>query len=98
MKTESERENSSAPQPASASEMTSNVQAPVPPTTESIDTVEEAAEESFPASDAPAHSTEDAAHPPMEQEAEPALDVVTEASEESFPASDAPGWISVEST
>jgi hypothetical protein len=98
MKTESERQNSSARQPASASATTSNVQAPLPPTAESIDTVEEASEESFPASDAPAHSTPDAAHTLAEQVVEPAPDVVTEASEESFPASDAPGWISVEST
>ncbi len=58
------------------------------------DPVEEASEESFPASDAPAHALE----PTEELQEERLIDVVEEASRESFPASDPPGWISAEST
>lgn len=54
------------------------------------DEVDQAGEESFPASDPPAHEHDSQA----ETEPEPKIDVVEEASKESFPASDPPGWIS----
>jgi len=59
-----------------------------------FDVVDEASEESFPASDAPVWAAPErkSSQPGTDREADADLDRVQEASEESFPASDPPSW------
>ncbi|MCB2054319.1 MAG: hypothetical protein KDE35_08770 [Geminicoccaceae bacterium] len=72
----------------------------------SEDPVDEASEESFPASDPPAYSGGATSHAPGEPDSkkrrtdEPAgeLDEVEEASEDSFPASDPPAYTTTKAT
>ncbi|HEU0026593.1 MAG TPA: hypothetical protein VFQ25_05705 [Ktedonobacterales bacterium] len=64
-----------------------------PSDTHSSDTVSEASEGSFPASDAPPWTT-GATRSAPEPDTSTHGDAVTQASEQSFPASDAPPWTS----